>query len=619
MLDLLKSASSPPPLTSAWRYVLWQGRQQPGLVALGALFGVLGAAGKLATPYILGRAIDDLIKRGAIGPELLRWTGLLALAWGISILASFLGHRVDVYNWLRAALGTAQRLGHHITHAGDALRREISTGEIVATTGSDAHRLGEVYAFVGRFVGGIIAYVAVAIILLNSSATLGLVVLIGLPVVASVLALIVRPLHKRQAAQREANGRLTTLGSDTVSGLRILRGIGGEDVFTARYHQQSQKVRSAGVEVAKVQSLLDATQALLPGLFVAGVVWYGARLAVSGDLSAGALVTFYAYAAVLTEPLSAATQGVQIFTRARIAANKITRVLSIDPAVTDAANPAALPNVTEDLVDEASGLRIKHGRTVAIVSADPDEAAAIAMRLGRFDDATATGTVRWGEVDLATAAIADIRDQIVVSEPTPTLFTGILVDELDVRDNADRDQIAQAMHVADAQDVLDSVPDGLDGEVAEKGRSLSGGQRQRVALARALLTEAPVLVLIEPTSAVDAHTEARIATRLPSAREGNTTVIVSASPLVLDQVDEVALLVDGQIVTTGTHHDLLTTAELAARGEVTGEQASHAIAYRRIVSRSVDDSPAETPAHTDESDSSPHAVSDSSEQEGARR
>jgi ABC-type bacteriocin/lantibiotic exporter with double-glycine peptidase domain len=130
--------------------------------------------------------------------------------------------------------------------------------------------------------------------------------------------------------------------------------------------------------------------------------------------------------------------------------------------------------------------------------------------------------------------------------------------------------------------VLDSVPEGFDGELPEKGRSLSGGQRQRVALARALLTEPEILVLVEPTSAVDAHTEARIAARLADARRGLTTLVVTASPLVLDHVDEVLFLEGGRVLTRGTHEELLHRAR-----DVDGGAA--AALYRTVVGRDLDD------------------------------
>ncbi|MFC8943055.1 ATP-binding cassette domain-containing protein [Streptomyces griseoincarnatus] len=176
----------------------------------------------------------------------------------------------------------------------------------------------------------------------------------------------------------------------------------------------------------------------------------------------------------------------------------------------------------------------------------------------------------------------ELRERIVVADATPSLFSGRLAGELDVRDDADREALLRAMHIADAHDVLDSLPDGIEGEIPEKGRSLSGGQRQRVALARALLTDPEILVLIEPTSAVDAHTEARIAQRLTEWRKGRTTLIVTASPLVLDHVDDVIFLDDGNVVTHGTHRELLDLSTNAEGGR-------EAARYRRVVGRSLDE------------------------------
>jgi ABC-type bacteriocin/lantibiotic exporter with double-glycine peptidase domain len=360
-------------------------------------------------------------------------------------------------------------------------------------------------------------------------------------------------------------------------------------------------VRAAGVRVSQTQSLLDALQTLLPGLFLAVVVWAGARLALSGEITPGQLVAFYGFAAFLTQPLWTASEAIRVVTRAVVGARKIITVLSVPEAGSDdPATPAAPPATGEPLVDEASGVVVRPGRLTALVSADPDETARIALRLGRMgparrggaDDEDGASTaddaplsaVRWGRALLHELALTEVRGRVVVAESTPHLFTGTLVDELDVRGGADREELLDALAVADADDVLDSVPGGLDGDVEEKGRSLSGGQRQRVALARALLTGAEVLVLVEPTSAVDAHTEARIARRLADARRGATTVVVTASPLVLDVVDEVALVDGGRVVATGTHRDLVTATDGAGA------------AYRAVVSRT-EDAPAPTLDH----------------------
>lgn len=523
----------------------------------------------------------------------------------VQVVANVWGHRLEVENWLRAAFASSQHVGHHVTRTGDAITDELPTGEVVATVATDALRMGEVFAILPRLVGGIAAYLTLGAVLLRTSVPLGLLVLLGLPVVVAVLSLLVPALQRRQSAQREATGRLTTLGADTVSGLRILRGIGGEDVFAQRYRDQSQQVRAAGVRVSQTQSLLDALQTLLPGLFLAVVVWVGARLALAGDITAGQLVAFYGFAAYLTQPLWTASEAIRVVTRAVVGARKIITVLSVPVAGSDdPASPLPGPARDAELVDEASGLVVRPGRLTALVGADPDESARIALRIGRLgparhgagddeagpaeigspaeDAATedaGLSRVRWGRTMLDQLALAEVRGRVVVAESTPHLFTGSLVDELDVRGGADRDALLDALRVADAGDVLDSVPGGLDGEVEEKGRSLSGGQRQRVALARALLTGAEVLVLVEPTSAVDAHTEARIARRLADARRGATTLVVTASPLVLDVVDEVALVRGGRVVATGRHRDLVRSA------------GPDGIAYRAVVSRAEDADP----------------------------
>jgi ABC-type multidrug transport system fused ATPase/permease subunit len=149
-----------------------------------------------------------------------------------------------------------------------------------------------------------------------------------------------------------------------------------------------------------------------------------------------------------------------------------------------------------------------------------------------------------------------VRRRIVVGDTSAVLFAGLLREELDLRDRGEA-ALRRALHAAAAEDVLDALPGGLDGRVTERGRSFSGGQRQRLVLTRALLADPEVLVLVEPTSAVDAHTEARIADRLVRARSGRTTVVTTSSPLVLDRADVVLFLDGGRVVAEGEHHQLL--------------------------------------------------------------
>jgi ABC-type multidrug transport system fused ATPase/permease subunit len=150
-----------------------------------------------------------------------------------------------------------------------------------------------------------------------------------------------------------------------------------------------------------------------------------------------------------------------------------------------------------------------------------------------------------------------VRHRILVSDTGAQLFTGTLRQELDPDNRRTDEEVMAAMRTASAEDVLVALTDGLDSEVEEKGRSFSGGQRQRLVLARVLTTDPEVLVLVEPTSAVDAHTEARIADRLVAHRAGRTTVVTTTSPLLLDRVDRVAFFREGRVVAVGTHRELL--------------------------------------------------------------
>jgi ABC-type multidrug transport system fused ATPase/permease subunit len=263
-------------------------------------------------------------------------------------------------------------------------------------------------------------------------------------------------------------------------------------------------------------------------------------------------VAFYGYSAFLVIPLRTGTEMANKIIRGLVAGRRICRVMSVEPDAVDIERPAQA-SARGDLVDVQSGLRVSAGRMTAVVAEAPDESAALADRLGRF----AEGPALLDGVSLSDLERHFVRRAILVSDAKSTLFSGRLRDELDVRGDTSDDDIWRAIATASADDILDTVDGGLDTQVEERGRTFSGGQRQRLVLARALAADSDILVLVEPTSAVDAHTEAAIATRLREHREGRTTVITTTSPLLLDQVDDVALLEHGRIVATGSHHALM--------------------------------------------------------------
>ncbi len=543
------------------RYLLWVASGQKATLFGGMVFGVIWMTSQAFVPAILGLAIDQGVA-GGNSQRLLWWTGVLFVVGCVQAGAGIMRHRYAVVNWLTGAYRTVQVVTRQSARLGATLPKNLATGEVVSVGGSDLAHIGNVLEVSARFAGAIAAFITVAIILLSSSTTLGLVVLLGVPM---MLFLLGPMLQRRQFAHRDAVGELNSLGSDIVSGLRVLRGIGGEDAFSRRYRGESQQVRWAGVRVARIQSTLDAAQILLPGVFVVIVVWIGAHFALSGDLSAGSLVAFYGYATFLVMPLRTATEFADKLMRGLVAARRVNRVLVLEPEIADPATPRVLPE-RGDLVDAGSGLVATDGLLTAVVTTEAERGAELADRLGRYAD----GQVSFGGVPLSEATRDAVRERVLVGDTGAQLFTGVLREELDPDGTSTDDALMAAIHTASAEDVLVALPDGLDADVEEKGRSFSGGQRQRLMLVRALLTDPAVLVLVEPTSAVDAHTEARIADRLRAHRSGRTTVVMTSSPLLLDRVDQVAFVVDGRVVATGTHRDLLLS-EPRHRAVVTRE------------------------------------------------
>jgi len=260
-----------------------------------------------------------------------------------------------------------------------------------------------------------------------------------------------------------------------------------------------------------------------------------------------------------------------------VAARRIIALLSIAPDPAGArTGGAAGPARPAELTDPDSGLTIRDGELLGVATASPAEALALADRLGRF----VPSGVRWGGVRLADVDLTQVRARILVADPDAYLFAGTLREILRIRPGRSDRHLDEALHTASAADVVDALPAGLSSPVGAWGRTLSGGQRQRVRLARALLAEPEILILVDPTSAVDAHTEARIGQRLRAARAGRTTVLLCTSPLLLGAADRVAYLDGGTLVGSGTHAELLATwpgyRALVSRGEADDTDAATA-------------------------------------------
>ncbi|MEU6761792.1 ABC transporter ATP-binding protein [Streptomyces sp. NPDC046853] len=575
-----------PDARSGPHFLRWLGRNQLGGQLKSLAWGLLHFGSIAVLPYLVGLAVQAVIDRDG---GRLAVAGAVMTLFGIAIaLGDTMLHRTAVTNWITAAARVQQLLARKTAQLGSALTRRVAAGEVVAVSTGDVEKIGWFVEAVSRFAAAALTVVLVCVGVVIYQPALGIVVAVGVPVLAlAVLPLLPRA-TRRADHQREKAGRATELASDTVAGLRVLRGIGGEDLFLDRYRRASQEVRTAAVRSARMWAVISAVQVLLPGLLLIVVVWHGVNLAREGRITIGELVTVYSTITLMTYPLRHFEEIAMAYSFSRPSAQRAARVLSLQRtthAGSEQQDRTEIPS--GDLYDPATGLLAPAGRFTAVVCGDPDEAGRLAERLGghaAFDDAEELPSVLLGGVALDEVPLATARTAVLVQDKDPVLLSGTLRGLLDVPASGavDADEALRAAQCADVLDALaqasvDQAP--LDAHVTERGRSLSGGQRQRLALARSLITDPEVLVLDEPTSAVDSHTEARVADGIKGLRKGRTTVVLTSSPLLLDRAERVVFLHEGEVAAVGEHRALVHSEpryRAVVTRETDEEQASQA-------------------------------------------
>jgi putative ABC transport system ATP-binding protein len=425
---------------------------------------------------------------------------------------------------------------------------------------ADVSRVARVNEAVARAVVAATGLTVAAVVLLSASVQLGLVVLVGLPPVLIALNLLTGPLERRSTAEQEQAARATAVASDLIGGLRVLKGLRAERAATARYRDASRASLAARLRATKLLAVHSGATLTVTSAFLALVALVGGRLATQGQISIGELVAAVGLTQYLIGPLSGIAEAVALIAQCRASAGRVTTLLAAPPAVTGgsgtlpnrAAGALRLSGLSHGALRDVD-LDITPGELVGLVAPEPAVAVALLDCLAREADPEA------GKIELDGIPLGDLdldagRRALLVAAHDTDLFEDTLIANV-ATTAADPDQVTAAMAASAADEVAGSMPDGA--VLTERARSLSGGQRQRVALARALAADPAVLVLHDPTTAVDAATEARIAGRLRAVRAGRTTVLITTSPALLAAADRVVMLLHGTVAAQGTHAELV--------------------------------------------------------------
>ncbi|MGQ0626117.1 MAG: ABC transporter ATP-binding protein [Sporichthyaceae bacterium] len=528
--------------------------------AASALF-VSHQANEALVPVIVGLAIDEAVATGDGGALVVLLT-LLAVVFTVLSFSYRFGARCAEKASEQAAHDLRLRLTHRILDAGGGAETGRLSGELSALATSDTARVGAL-AFAAPTALAAVAGLGVgALALLLMSVPLGLLILLGAPPLLWLVNLLGGPLEERSEHQQEKAAAAFGVAADLVGGLRVLKGIRAEPAAVERYRGISRESLTATLRSARADAAYEGATLMMNGLFLALVALVGSQLAIRGHLSVGELVAAVGLAQFLMGPLQTLGWFGAELAGGRASAGRIATALNTPAAVT--AGTAALPApmrgelvLSAVTLDALAGLDLTAAPGELLgIAADPGAAAALLRCLGREADPDA-GAISLDGTPITDLALADLRRALLVCAHDADLFDGPLLDNVRAESAAGATVLDAALVASTADEVARVLPAGLDTRVGERGRSLSGGQRQRVALARALAADPEVLVLHDPTTAVDAATEARIAEGIAALRRGRTTVIVTTSPVLLAAAHRVVLITGGRAHAAGRHAELV--------------------------------------------------------------
>ncbi|MGW6289206.1 ABC transporter ATP-binding protein [Streptomyces sp. NPDC055107] len=530
-------------------------------VAVGSLLGACHQTGEALVPVLIGLIVDRAVVRPD-GGALAIWLLVLAVVY---TLLSY-GFRFGA----RAGERAAEQAAHHLRL--DVLRRVLAPhggaeagrppGALVNVATEDARRVGAVNMALTLGIAAVVGVVAGAVLLLRASLPLGLLVLIGAPVLMALGHFLARPLQHRSEAEQEQAAHASGVAADLVAGVRVLKGLRAERAAVDRYRATSQASREANVRAARAAALQTGLMLALTGSFIALVALVGGRLVLSDSIGLGALVSAVGLALFLPGPIGMLAWVGAELAKGRASAARIADVLAAPGETSGGTAEPAAPAPGELRLNglghaglDALDLTVRPGEHLGIVVTDPADAAALMHCLARRRDPD-RGSVELDGVPLTELAPDALRSALLVAEHDAQLFDGTLLENVTAAAPAGADP-RPAMDAAAVDEVASALSGGTDGRIGERGSSLSGGQRQRVALARALAADRRVLVVHDPTTAVDAATEARIAAGIRRARTGRTTVLVTSSPALLAATDRVVLIDGGTITAEAPHEDLV--------------------------------------------------------------
>ncbi|MFW0770243.1 ABC transporter ATP-binding protein [Arthrobacter koreensis] len=561
------------------------------------LFGFLalstaGAFLAVATPVLAGEVVNAIVAGTSV--ETVVWLAVLiavvAIAdAGVSLATRWFSSRIGE----QVILDLRTRVFDHVQRMPIAFFTRTRTGALVSRLNNDV--IGAQQAFSGTLSGvvsNLVAVILTLIVMLTTSWQVTILAMLLLP----VFLLPARRMGSRLAAlRREAANHNASMGTQmterfSAPGATLVKLFGRPEQESTEFAVRAARVRDIGVKTAMMQSVFVTALTLVSALALALVYGLGGWFAMTGTLNAGDVVTLALLLTRLYAPLtSLANARVEIMS-AVVSFERVFEILDLKPLIQEKEDPAPVPDgplgvefddvtfayPTADKVSLASledvavldsrggedvlhgvSFRVEPGQTVALVGSSGAGKSTIAQLLSRLYDVDA-GAVRFSGTDVRDVSFEDMRGALgMVTQDGHLFHETIRSNLLLANPDATDEEIRDALRRARLQDLISSLPDGLETMVGERGYRLSGGERQRMTIARLLLAQPRIVVLDEATAALDSTSEAAVQAALTEALEGRTAVVIAHRLSTIRNADRILVVEDGRIAEQGTHTELL--------------------------------------------------------------
>lgn len=546
-------------------------------VLVGPAFKLTEAIFELIVPLVMARIIDVGIAN--------RDTGYVLRMGGVMVLLGLVGLGCALICQYCAAkasqgFGTVVRseMFAHINRLSHGEIDQIGTPSLITRITNDVNQLQLAVAMLIRLVvRAPFLVVGATVMALLIDWRLALIFFVAGPLIALVLYLIMsRSVPFYRMIQRKLD-RLSLITRENLTGVRVIRAFSRQQQEKDRFLEASNDQMNTSVAVGKISALLNPLTSAIVNLAIAAVIWFGGIRVDSGAMTQGEVIAFVNYLNQILLAMIVVANLVVIFTKAAASANRVSEVLELQPSITNRSLTPVQPQANSPKIcfDKVSfvypdasdyslsdiSLEIQRGQTVGIIGGTGCGKSTLISLIPRFYEVS-RGAVQVDGTDVRSYPLDQLRHKIGLVPQKAVLFSGTLRKNMQWHDpNATDEQIWAALKVAQAEEFVRKMPDGLDSVILQGGKNLSGGQKQRLTIARALVGTPEILILDDSASALDFATDAALRRAIAALPDEITVIIVSQRANTVRYADQIVVLEDGHAVGVGTHEQLLQTCK----------------------------------------------------------